>query len=326
MWGTMEYSCLWTGQINAPPKNWHPHFSLFDPEKIENRVRYWTFYFYFLVEGRKLVIVVAVLAQPPTVMSGVFVCSGVPEIHWRVAIEQLLVLLPWTAWWKKQCSHIFCIHLFFSSTFFRIKTYLIGAWFEVPKVENDATQPEAGFGWVLKWRFGSIHFQGKILCWQNRDIVLVTMTLMIFRDECPGTLIPFLQDWDCHGRGKMHRVWNLLGPARPWVPRVLGFGAGCSAFFSIKLLIKLSMWTLMIVEYLNTWTLEIIKTIGFHFFLSIASDFGYATWIYIARGTINSCHSWCPFHTKMFFSTKTSNWESWAVMLVASATEIHLFE
>ena len=76
-------------------------------------------------------------------------------------IERLLVLLPMNCMVKKTLFTYFA-HSVISHFSYKLSD---SAWFEVPKVENDATQPEAGFGWVLKIWFDP----ERLMSWNSND-------------------------------------------------------------------------------------------------------------------------------------------------------------
>ena len=80
-------------------------------------------------------------------------------------------------------------------------------------MENDATQPEAGFGWVLTMT---------PLCFLGMNVLELK-----FRSYKTGFAMAMAKSGV-----------ESVGTCTPMGPESLGFGAGCSAFFSIKLLIK----------------------------------------------------------------------------------------
>lgn len=135
------------------------------------------------------------------------------------------------------CLFVFHLRIFHT-------TSLIGPGLRSQRWRTMRPSQRLVFGWVLKWKFGSIHFQGKIR--------------VIFRDECCGTISVTTRvglPWPWQNASGVAESFG----ARPCVPKIRGFGAGCSVSSSIGLSINYvdfdENW--MILEYLNSWILEL---------------------------------------------------------------------
>lgn len=270
MRGTMEYSCLWTGQINAPPKNWHPHFSLFDPEKIENRVRYWTFHSSFWWKDENWwLLLLCWHNNPPWCQE--FLSARVSQKYIGVLrSNNYLFFFSHELHGEKDNVHIFLASICFSVPH---SSELKPIWL-VPGLRSQkwrTMRPSQRLGLpgcssddLVRSILKAKSCAGKIaiLFWWPWPLWFLGMNVLElkFRSYKTGIAMAMAK---CGVES--------VGTCTPMGPESLGFGAGCSAFFSIKLLIKyVDVDDTWILEYLNTWILEhlkLSKPLGFIFFV-----------------------------------------------------------